>query len=200
MTAAPAMIRRLDPMASQAVFRCLLNALSRPGSVHKLPTADAPVPGPAASLGALIVPLGLADVDTTVAVVDDEAAAEEVCRATGAAAAPADSADLVALRQPVEAATISRLTRGSALAPEGGAKVGIDCTCLHAGRAGGVTLTLSGPGVPHSKLLGVDGLTAETLGAVAHAQADRPAGIDVWLIDERGQVAGLPRSCRIGVS
>jgi alpha-D-ribose 1-methylphosphonate 5-triphosphate synthase subunit PhnH len=27
-----------------------------------------------------------------------------------------------------------------------------------------------------------------------------PAGVDVWLVDERGQMAGLPRSARLAVA
>lgn len=181
----------LDTFASQATFRSLLTSLSRPGSV-----VDLPVPG----LGAAVVPLALADVETTVAVIGDRAVAEIVVRATGAAASPVEDAELVACCGRTAASTVARLSTGSALAPELGTKVGIDCDRLVAGGPGQLTVTVSGPGVKGATRLGVDGLDAEVLEAVAAANADPPVGIDVWLVDQSGHIVGLPRSCRLEVA
>jgi len=180
----------LDTFGSQATFRALLTSLSRPGSV-----VDLPVPG----LGAAVVPLALADVETTVAVVGDPEVAEIVVRATGAAASPVEDAELVACCGRTAPTTMARLSRGSALAPELGTKVGIDCDRLVAGGPGQVRLTVSGPGVEGTRRLGVDGLEAGVLEAVAAANADPPVGIDVWLVDRHGHIVGLPRSCRLEV-
>lgn len=181
----------LDTFVSQAVFRALLRTLSRPGSVEALPVVG---------VGAAVVPLALADVETTVAVHDAPGVAERIVRATGAAISPVEDAELVACCGRTTASTVERLSRGSALTPELGAKVGVDCTRLTAGGAGRVTLTVSGPGVDGAAVLGVDGLDAGVLQAVAAANVDPPAGIDVWLVDEEGRIAGLPRSCRLEVS
>ena len=62
-----------------------------------------------------------------------------------------------------------------------------------------MTLELSGPGVPGTVGLGVDGVDPAVFGALREANALFPAGIDVWLVDGRGQVAGLPRSVRQAV-
>ncbi|HEY1734396.1 MAG TPA: phosphonate C-P lyase system protein PhnH [Acidimicrobiales bacterium] len=182
---------RLDRFESQAMFRLLLETLSRPGTVGQLP-----LPG----LGAAAVALALADVETSVAVCGDELWAERIVRATGASVATPEEAELVACCGPTDAAALRRLPRGTALAPELGAKVGIDCRHLHAGTAGETTLTLSGPGVPASTTLGVDGLGSDVFDAVRSANADFPAGIDVWLIDDDGRIAGLPRTCQMVVS
>ena len=182
---------RLDRFESQATFRILLETLSRPGTLRQLPVGG---------LGAAVVPLALADVETTIAVCGDESWAERIVRATGAAVAVVEQAELVACCGSTDAATLRRLARGTALAPELGAKVGIDCRRLHADAPGETTLTLTGPGVPGSTTLGVDGLGAEAVHAIRAANAAFPAGIDVWLIDRDGRIVGLPRTCRMEVS
>jgi alpha-D-ribose 1-methylphosphonate 5-triphosphate synthase subunit PhnH len=183
-----AIAERLTPRASQAVFRVLLDSLARPGQVLALPQ---PEPGPG------IVPLALAVVGSPVAVLGDPAWERTVCRATGARAAAPGDASLVAIYGAADAAAvIPRLRRGSALAPEDGAKAGLACRGLSADGSGEVTLELSGPGVPGQARLGVDGLGRAVFDALREANARFPAGIDVWLVDSRGQVAGLPRSAR----
>jgi len=53
--------------------------------------------------------------------------------------------------------------------------------------------------VPGRTLLGVNGVSREVFDALRAANARFPAGVDVWLVDERGRVAGLPRSARLAV-
>jgi alpha-D-ribose 1-methylphosphonate 5-triphosphate synthase subunit PhnH len=74
------------------------------------------------------------------------------------------------------------------------------CRRLRAGSAGELTLRLSGPGIPGTRTLGVDGLGRDVLEAMAAANAKPPAGIDVWLIDDEGRIAALPRTCDWEVS
>jgi alpha-D-ribose 1-methylphosphonate 5-triphosphate synthase subunit PhnH len=203
----------LSSAASQAVFRVLLDALAGPGRVLALPApgvvpltlpargpALGPGPGieppalPALGPGPGIVPLALAVIGTPVAVLGDPAWQDRICRATGATAAAAPDASLVAVYGTADPADIRKLRRGSALAPEDGAKVGLACRQLTEGGPGEVTVELSGPGVPGRRRLGVDGVGPAVFEALAEANALLPAGIDVWLVDDRGQVAGLPRS------
>jgi alpha-D-ribose 1-methylphosphonate 5-triphosphate synthase subunit PhnH len=188
---------RLSPFTSQAVFRVLLESLARPGSVLQLPTAagsgsqtDWPGPG--------IVPLALAVIGAKVAVVEAPSRRwrARICRATGASEAAIGDASLVAIYGSADPEMISRLRRGSAAAPEDGAKVGLACTALTEGGPGDVTLEISGPGVPGRARLGVDGVDREVFAALRAANSRFPAGVDVWFVDDRGQVAGLPRSAR----
>jgi alpha-D-ribose 1-methylphosphonate 5-triphosphate synthase subunit PhnH len=181
---------RLSPRASQAVFRVLLDALARPGRVLVLPE---PGPGPG------IVPLALAVVGSPVAVIGDPAWLERICQATGASATADADASLVAVYGTPDPVTVSRLRRGSALAPEDGAKAGLACRALREGGPGEVTLELSGPGVPGAVRLGVDGVGPAVFDALREVNALFPAGIDVWLVGGHGQVAGLPRSVRQAV-
>jgi len=183
---------RLSPLTSQAVFRVLLESLARPGRVFQLPAAGDEV-GPG------IVPLALAVIGSKVAVAGAPEWQARICRATGALPTGIKAASLVAIYGTAEAETITRLRRGSAAAPEDGAKVGLACGALSQGGPGETTIELKGPGVPGRTLLGVNGLSREVFGALRAANARFPAGVDVWLVDERGRVAGLPRSARQAV-
>ena len=183
---------RLSPLTSQAVFRVLLESLARPGRVFQLPAQSDEV-GPG------IVPLALAVIGSKVAVAGAPEWQARICRATGASAAGLAEASLVAIYGTAEAETITRLRRGSAAAPEDGAKVGLACGALTEGGPGETTIELKGPGVPGRTRLGVDGVGREVFDALRAVNAMFPAGVDVWLVDERGRVAGLPRSARQAV-
>jgi alpha-D-ribose 1-methylphosphonate 5-triphosphate synthase subunit PhnH len=196
MTATPAALR-LSPLRSQAVFRVLLASLAKPGRVFQLPETVAGLQtGPAASqaVGPGIVPLALAVIGSKIAVPGAPDWEARICQATGASPADLTGASLVALYGPTDAAMISLLPRGTSMAPEDGAKVGLGCDTLIARGHGEVTLELSGPGVAGHTRLGVDGVSSDVFDALRGANAAFPAGVDVWLVDERGHIAGLPRS------
>ena len=201
MITAPA-AQRLSPFTSQAVFRVLLASLAQPGRVFQLPEAIMrPRTGLEAdqAVGPGIVPLALAVIGSKIAVPRAPDWAARICQATGASDADVPEASLVALYAPIDATAISELRRGSATAPEEGAKVGLACDTLIAGGPGDVTLELSGPGMPGRTRLGVDGVSRDVFDALRAVNGAFPAGIDTWLVDKRGQVAGLPRSTRQAV-
>jgi alpha-D-ribose 1-methylphosphonate 5-triphosphate synthase subunit PhnH len=193
MSAGTAASDRLSPLASQAVFRVLLESLARPGRVFRLPAENGEV-GPG------IVPLALAVIGSKVAVAGAPEWQARICRATGALPTGIEAASLVAVYGTAAAETITRLRRGSAEAPEEGAKVGLACAALTEAGPGETTIELKGPGVPGRTLLGVHGVGREVFDALRAANAMFPAGVDVWLVDERGRVAGLPRSARQAVA
>ena len=190
MTPAVTARDRLDGRRSQEVFRVLLETLARPGRVSQLPSAG---------LGASVVPLALAGVDSSFAVIGDTDWEQRVRAATGATAVEPESAPLVAVCGRCDGETIRRLRPGSALAPEEGAKVGIDCDELRPAGPGALTLVLSGPGVVGSVVLGVEGLDPGVVEARRELTSGFPAGIDVWLVDRSGRVAGIPRTTTVEV-
>ncbi len=198
MTATPTVLR-LSPLRSQAVFRVLLASLAQPGKLFRLPaTVTGPQTEPAATraIGPGVVPLALAVIGSKIAIAGAPEWQARICQGTGASPADIAQASLVALYVPADPLMISQLRRGSSMAPEDGAKVGLGCEALIAGGPGEVTLELSGPGIPGRTRLGVDGVSSDVFDALRAVNAAFPAGVDVWLVDERGQVAGLPRSTR----
>jgi len=131
----------LTPGGAQAVFRATLDALARPGTVKRLPSAaDEPLAGHVPA--ALLPLLALADLSTPACVVDDGVKADaapvageagpdgaagrtawdEIVRvATNAPRAALGDARLVAALRPLTAAELASLRTGTAAAPEDGA-------------------------------------------------------------------------------
>jgi alpha-D-ribose 1-methylphosphonate 5-triphosphate synthase subunit PhnH len=183
----------LDTFASQRAFRVLLAAFAAPGRVQpvwgRLPDDTPP---------ALVVPLALADLSQSVAVVGPGADrwAAGVAAATGCRVLSPPEADLVVALGEATPALVTSLRRGDALAPERGCRFTLACRTV--GR-GPVRLTLSGPGIADRTVVRVDGPTAEVFVALGVANRAFPAGIDTLLIDEDGHVVGIPRSSTVTV-
>jgi alpha-D-ribose 1-methylphosphonate 5-triphosphate synthase subunit PhnH len=140
-------VQSVSPESAQTVFRAVLEALARPGTVHRLPG------GAAGSLAARVPPallpvLALADLSTPVCVLAGEGPggdawpgefagtgehagtgahagagewAEVVRAATGAPAASLPGAHLVSVLRPLAPGELARLRTGTATAPEDGA-------------------------------------------------------------------------------
>lgn len=182
------------PTQSQQDFRLLIDVLCRPGTVRALELAARPdVPA------AAVVAAGLADVEVSLAVLEDgERWAAALHSATGASTAPLATAQLVvALRTPM-APEILALARGDALHPELGSRLVIAVSALGEPDAP-VTLHLRGPGVVDENELRISGIPADVLEALSLANAEFPAGVDTFLVAADGRVAALPRSSRIRI-
>ncbi|MBL1118139.1 phosphonate C-P lyase system protein PhnH [Streptomyces sp. 110] len=188
---------RRTSQQSQRDFTTLLDVLARPGRIRRLTVPDA---APAAAVAAC----GLIDVEVPVHVLtgpdpDSAAWAEAVYAATGAPRAELSGArTLIALR-PLTPEDIAALNRGTPLDPETGARVFAQVEALGGQGPDDTALALTGPGVPEDteRRLAVRGLTAETVAALAAANAAFPCGIDVFLVAADGSVAGLPRTTRV---
>lgn len=208
---------RLEPDASQRTFRALLDALARPGEPASIPDDAAPgLPRP------LVPVLALADVDVTVAILDDAVAADRwhdvVRTATGARRVPAPDAQMVvALRTPL-AREVAGLRRGAAEVPELGARLIVACRAVipaadppppstpavlrrspSSAPPPTVDLELRGPGVPDVRRVRVVGIGADVLASVGASNGDYPAGVDTWLVADDGTIVGIPRSVAIVV-
>jgi alpha-D-ribose 1-methylphosphonate 5-triphosphate synthase subunit PhnH len=217
----------LTPEGTQAVFRVTLDALARPGTVRRLPTAEVePLAGHVPA--ALLPLLALADLSTRVCVVGDEAgpggdggalaALNEIVRvATNAPRSALEDARLVAALRPLGPAELASLRVGTAAAPEDGALACLAVTGVAAAddpasiasdgndndnnndndNGTRLLLRLSGPGVPGSRAIVVTGLPAGFAAARGELVGGFPAGADLLLIAPDGAVAGLPRTTSV---
>ncbi|WP_262698515.1 MULTISPECIES: phosphonate C-P lyase system protein PhnH [Streptomyces] len=182
---------------SQRDFTALLDVLARPGRIRRLTVPDT---APAAAVAAC----GLIDVEVPVHVLtgpdpDSAAWAEAVYAATGAPRAELPAArTLIALR-PLIPEDITALNRGTPLDPEAGARVFAQVNALGGDGRQDTELFLTGPGVPDGtqRRLAVRGLAADTVTALASANAAFPCGVDLFLTAPDGSVAGLPRTTRV---
>ena len=177
----------LDADTAQRAFRAALDALARPGTPAALPPAgDRPA--------ALLPVLALADLDTPVCVLGDTpggAWADALATVTSAPVVPLAAARLAAALRPLEPGELAAVRAGSPAAPEEAALVALAVPALE----GGPALTLSGPGVAGSRVIGPRGLPADLV--AARAATAFPAGPDLLLVTPGGAVLGLPRSTRI---
>lgn len=178
----------IDPVRdTQSCYRALVDATSRPGTIHR-------VPSPADR----VVVATLADEEIGISTPDDRL--REALAGTGRLREmPRDEARLVHVRGSTDG-TVRDVPRGTLKEPSLGATVvyrieGLD---EKPGDTDGTTaLTVSGPGVPGDRTFGASLPIAE-LRAIADAQAAYPRGIDVVFATE-DRVAALPRSVTIDV-
>lgn len=175
---------------SQRVFRCLLRATARPGDLVTLPKTAVP---PAET-----VLLTLLDHEVSFCAVGEGAPECErrLARETGARVSSAQEADFAFVLSGDHRGVLPLLGRGTLEEPASGATA-IYAVRLLSTAGGAFTVRVSGPGVPGERSLGVEGLANSQLGAMIETRSGYPLGVDVYLVDDWGVVAGLPRSARL---
>ncbi|WP_322046104.1 phosphonate C-P lyase system protein PhnH [Paraburkholderia sp. J67] len=193
-----------DPVHdTQAVFRILLNALSRPGTID---TIETPLPAaevatrpatdgtPRAGLAAFAALLALADYATPIWLAQPDAALAAALRFHAdapLAAAPRDAAfayvHATATLPPLDA-----FANGSAESPEQSATVFVRVDSL----TDGAPLTLSGPGIETTQTFAPTGLPARFWQERAALAPLFPCGIDFYFVCG-AQIVGLPRTTRV---
>lgn len=178
---------------AQAVFRSVLEALSRPGRLQTLEASDglqAPAP---LSRGLTALLLTLLDTETSLHLSGPLAsdAAWMYCRFhTGVQrAGETTQADFVATQ--AAHAQLDNLRLGDDDAPQQGATLVIDTGSLALER--GVGLKLSGPGIEHVQRMGLCGLPMAFWQQRIAMQPLFPRGVDLLLVCG-SQLIGVPRS------
>ena len=179
-----------DPVRdSQAVFRAVMDAMARPGRIHRVAGPATP-PAPLDRATAAVL-LTLVDGETPLWLDDPAAAAWEwVSFHCGAHRAEAASAQFAVM---LDAVPLGQFRIGSDEEPEGSATVIVQV----AGFGGGETLRLRGPGLATEGLLQVDGLPEGFLAFWRSNARLFPRGIDVVLC-AGDEIAALPRT--VGIS
>lgn len=177
-----------DPVRdSQSVFRAVMDAMARPGRVHRVIGPLVPPLDPATAA----VLLTLVDGETPLWLDDDVAAAWEwIAFHCGARRAPAAAAAFAVVKGPT---ALTRFPAGSDEAPETSATIILQVEALGAGDA----LRLSGPGLAGEETLRVTGLPASFIDFWQGNRRSFPRGVDVILC-AGDRLAALPRTVEIG--
>ena len=165
-----------------ATFDAILAALSRPGTLRRMPE-----PGSAPIVAALI--------DRECRVWAEDPGLEALLRASGATVVPPDLAGHLFLSLATDAALgmLARATTGDSLYPDEGATVVIPV------RLGeGPELRLTGPGIETEARLRIDGLHSG-LWALRAGLCRYPQGIEMIFVDG-DRIAALPRSTTVEVT
>lgn len=184
----------MDPVHdTRAVFQSMMTAMSRPGTIHDVPTE----PADHAVLATLV------DHEVTLYSRD-----ERVCNAFAAEGryteGPLGEADVVHVASGSDI-DLSEAKRGTRKEPSAGATVvcrvqsvlGPNETPPTAN--GKTTVEITGPGVDGVQNFNIGGLSTSEVTAIREAQTDYPRGIDVVLASDT-RVAALPRSVKLEVA
>jgi len=184
---------------SQTTFRVVLDALARPGTVGQLTATDARCP---LGGGQGLAPIAqtLLDHEVTFAISPGlEAGAEGFMRylatTTGSRHVNLEEADYVFAGAPLAIDVLTALKRGSLAFPDEGATLLLFVSDIES--ADGVPVNMTGPGIPGTRTLHLNGLGTDTLAERRTANAEIPRGIDLLLVDRHGRVIGLPRTTQI---
>lgn len=183
---------------AHAVFRSVLDALSRPGRLQTLQASDglqAPAP---LSRGLTALLLTLLDTETSLHLAEPLAsdAAWMYCRFHTGVQREGDAAqaDFVAAR--ASHAQLDGLRLGSDEVPQQGATLIVDTGSLALERGAGLRLT--GPGIEHEQRMGLCGLPLAFWQQRIAMQPLFPRGIDLLLVCG-SQLIGVPRSTLITI-
>ena len=178
-----------DPVLSaQSAFRAILDAMSRPGTIHGAGYGlTPPVPLTQATAACLLT---LVDAETTLWLDDGcDAARDWIAFHCGAPFAPLETAGF-ALADTLP--DLAALDAGSDDGPQDGTTVILQVASLCSGQR----LALAGPGLKTSTMLDVDGLPDDFVSVWAANHARFPRGIDLILC-AGDELVALPRSVRI---
>ncbi|RBI58724.1 phosphonate C-P lyase system protein PhnH [halophilic archaeon] len=200
----------VDPVDdTRDTFRALVDAMSRPGTVERTPVAPAHH----------AVAATLVDHEVTMHGGDDrlrtaldwesrhsEAAFEEadIVFVDGDTSGCVVDAKRGSLKEPSDGATVvyrvDALVAPDETAVSDDPADGLDTRDAQTdgNDAPELVLSLSGPGVPGSRRVGVRGLPEDEVEAIAEAQSAYPRGVDVYLTTDDRLVA-LPRSVDVAV-
>ena len=185
-----------DPsLASARSFRTMLEALSRPGSVHTLPEVSPPPKSMPGGMAALC--LALADLDAPLWL---DPAADPDCGdwlrfncGCPLVQSPAE-ASLACVLDPARMPPLAAYRQGEPEYPDRSATVFIAVKDLAEG--GGVRLT--GPGIKRERAFKATGLPEGFWKQWKDNSAGYPMGVDVFFVSGN-RIAGLPRSVRAEV-
>lgn len=190
---------------AQQVFRAVLDAMSRPGSLHRLSSnLLEPLQPGALPRGLAAVLLTLLDAETTLALHDAFGTSAPYLRFhTGARLRPLDGEAMFAV-QPAPLADASLwqvLGDGTDEAPHLGATLVVEVPALQAvdpAPPNTTRVALRGPGIRDRRTLLVGGLHTDFWRARIAREADFPRGIDL-LLTCGDTLAAIPRTTRLKI-
>lgn len=194
---------------AQATFRVVLEAMSRPGELFRLPGVAYERTPDGLHPHATSVVWSICDGFVTLFVDGPQEWQDYLEVNTGVVPADLAEADIVVARGASSGRTLRNACRGSLEFPEEGATVVVLVHLLADSLAGAGTgngygrpaaLTLRGPGIRTLNEVRIVGLDPDFVPAITEASAHYPIGVDVILVDEAGRVVAIPRSCNVEAS
>lgn len=183
-------MNRAFTIEEHGAFRSLLDAMSRPGTVHRLSDSVADRDG---ALELLARTLLDAEVSVAASGVDVESSVRAMAHACGCRVADLPEADFVVAGGGSSAGAVSRVRRGTPDWPDASAT--LVYLVENVAQEGGDTVW-TGPGIPGERSPKVDGLDPAEWERLREANSGYPIGIDCVFLDASGRIMAMPRSTR----
>lgn len=187
---------------SQRSFRALLEAMSRPGTIVRLPVPEYHSTPAGLLPHSLTVALTLCDTRVTLGWILPASADEELWREyftlnLSSPIVDEAHADFVICAGGEFRSEFSTLRVGEPEYPEHGATAIVQVAGFHGAAA--TPLGLSGPGIDGATKLPIDGLDRRLVDARNTLCREYPIGIDLFFLAPSGEVASIPRSTIVRV-
>ncbi|AMV73714.1 phosphonate C-P lyase system protein PhnH [Desulfuromonas carbonis] len=178
-----------EEITQHTVFRALLQATSRPGTLQRLPVAPQATP-----LFSLLDCLLDPEVSFSLAAPDLQLG-DAIRQRWGAAECAVEAAGFFIAPQGRSYGQLERLSRGTPEYPDRGATVIYQVESF---APGGLTPLLSGPGIKDRLRVSIHGLDPAELPLLRLVNSEFPLGVDAILLSPGGELLCIPRSTEIG--
>lgn len=200
---------------SAGTFRRLLDSLARPGILNQLALPAFLGQPPVYTAGPTKVSLNLYALGALLTLVDGEQTAGIMLDGqwqtvtspvfswlsvrTGVSWAEPAAINFALFEGGQSGGKLAELKPGSLLEPEDSATAiySVEELATGQGDPAALTLRLTGPGIQTEHWLSIKGLEVSELALFQATRAHFPLGIDIFLVDRAGRVAGLPRTTRL---
>ncbi len=184
-------MNRIITIEEHGAFRSLLDAMSRPGTVHVLSESVVDRDGALALLARALLD---AEVSVAGAGPDDEPWVRMLVQASGCRIADLPDADFVVAGGGSSAGAVSRVRTGTPDWPDSSATL----VYLVEGVAeDGGDMVWTGPGIPGDRSPKIDGFDPAEWARLREANSGYPIGVDCFFLDACGRILALPRSTRV---
>lgn len=184
---------------AQEHFRTLMDAFSRPGTLHSLKTVEVNLPEglyPAAAY----VALSLMNTDVTCAVhlPNEKEVKAYLSINTNVGFEPVGEANFLLTSGDADSQLIDSVYEGDPGYPETSGFVILQVAQLSNEEInGGIGISLSGPGIQTTQPLYITGITSEVLAAIQFKNSEYPLGVEIILCANDGMISVIPRSSKI---
>lgn len=173
------------------VFRSILQAVARPGTVHRIVDSSSGHGEVLAMFAA-----SLLDSETGICAATDsvESVVEEVSELTGCPKARLEVARWVVVAGRDTGSVLDRVDPGSPDYPDESATI---LYLVDAVSETGGPLAWSGPGIPGTRRPEILGLDPHEWTRLRAKNSSYPLGVDCFFLDASGRIVALPRSTRL---
>jgi alpha-D-ribose 1-methylphosphonate 5-triphosphate synthase subunit PhnH len=178
----------LTPRAAreQSVFRTLLNAMARPGSVARIDLNGA---NPLVAIAEALV-----DHEVTFAVAPErQELVEAILRQTGSRVGPLGASEYVFCEDASLEGVLTEAADGTWEYPDAGATVVCLVQSISQPPSGGERVVVAGPGIRDTATVYIEGFGQEARRAFAERNAIRPLGLDLVLVTADGTIVCFTR-------